>query len=180
MLEAGLVCIRAYSGNIFIQPRHKVAELHYVVGAVHLRVGGVAVPEFPDGRCPVLGHVAPARVFLVCCQQPCHVGAAHVRKSVHQPLCADNAAGHQSLACRYDVVNNVFLDFSTYVVVVNHAERKRKDIRRSGVVAVERAIRIEYVSRNEARAAVYAKELLVEGILYVCCLGCILGCFGVL
>ena len=45
--------------------REQVADQHHVVAGVHRRIGRVAVPQFPDGRGALAGHIAPTRVILL-------------------------------------------------------------------------------------------------------------------
>ena len=151
------------AGHAVVEPRKEVAQQHDMVAAVHLRRGGVAVPQFPDGGGAMLRHVAPRRVGLVGGQQPRHVGAPHFGQGVHEPADADDAARHMAVVVGNDVADDVFGHFLFHLRVVNHSEDKGQDVGRSGVVAIKHAVGVEQVSGNGRSSLFPCKELAVEG-----------------
>ena len=55
--------------QILVVPDDEVAQEHDMVAGVHAWVGGVAVPQFPDGGGAVVGHESPTgwwRGYRLC------------------------------------------------------------------------------------------------------------------
>ena len=53
------------AAQILVAPGNQVAQQHDVVAAVHAGRGLVAVPELPNGRCTILGHIAPGGIAVL-------------------------------------------------------------------------------------------------------------------
>ena len=134
-----------------------------MVAAVHLRTGGVAVPQFPDGGGSVLGHVSPTGVFLVGGQEPGQVGAAHGSEAVHEPSYSNDATGDGAQVLVDEGLDDVLAHLLAGVVVGGHSEDEWEQVGGDGVIAVEGAVGIEDVSRHGGGAPADGEEAFVEG-----------------
>ena len=123
------------AAEVFVFPEDEVAEEHHMVGGVHRRVGGVAVPQLPDGCSAVADHVAPRRVGVVGGDFQCEIAATIVGEGAHQELYADNARRDMAVVKVFCAVNDVF-EHVVFVAFGHHPEIKRQDVGGDGVVVV--------------------------------------------
>src|ERR1043165_8186993 len=116
VLEAGRRGVGGDAGKVFVQPDDEVAHEHDVVAGVHGGVGGVAVPEFPDGGRAVGDHVAPAGVVFLACDGVGEVGAAVLGEDALEVWPADEAGADVALGLVLDLVDEAGEDAGTEVV----------------------------------------------------------------
>ena len=125
----------AYSAKVFVFPEDEVAEEHHVVAGVHRWVGGVAVPELPDGGGTVVYHIAPARIGVVGGNLQCEVTATVFGERAHQKLNAYNTCRDMTVVQVFGAVDDVFEDI-VFMTFGHHPEKQRQDVGCHGVVVV--------------------------------------------
>ena len=118
----------------------------------------------------MLSHIAPRGVLLVGSQEPGEVCTSHPCQGVHEPAYADDAASDGAEVLVSDGFHDLLLHLLSDVRVVNHAEVVGQHVGRHGVVAIEGAVRIEYMVRHGSRTFFHRQELAVEGFLRQCSL----------
>ena len=150
------------AGKILETPGHEVAQEHDVVAGVHLRVGLVAVPQFPDRRRSLLCHIPPRRIGLLRGKEPGKGGVAVLRERAQEPARADDTCRDVPFAFDEDIRDEV-LDNLLTQTVGDDIKMQGKDIRRGGVVAIEHTVGIEGMTRTWRGAALADEEPAVEG-----------------
>ena len=108
MTEAWRVRIRFNTGKVFVEPNDKVSDEHYVVTAVHCRIGSVAVPEFPNGRRPLLNHITPAREIACGCKAIGDINSPHIAEQTVKPLGPNETDADMSVRAMLNVVRKRF------------------------------------------------------------------------
>ena len=121
--------------EVLVVPQDEVAEEHHVVAAVHGRVGGVAVPKFPDGGGAVSDHITPTRIGVVAGDSEGQVASSELGEGAHQLLNADHASGDVPATFVFGLVDDI-VKYLLLEVLRHHAEPQRQDVGGDGVVAV--------------------------------------------
>ncbi len=78
-----------------------------MVGGIHGRVGGISVPEFPDGGGTFLCHVSPTRVGVVRSNLPGHIYPAVFGEAAHQMLDAQDTGTDMAAEVSLRFLDNV-------------------------------------------------------------------------
>ncbi|MPN09639.1 hypothetical protein SDC9_156930 [bioreactor metagenome] len=168
VFECYLLLVGTDARQVFVAPHHQVAQQHDVVAAVHLRIGCVAIPQFPNGSSTVLNHVTPTRIFLVGSQQISNIGTSHFAELAHEPLHTNYAGADLPVVSGNDGRHYILCHFF-YILMRNQLECQRQKIGRYRIVSVVNAVRIQRMSRYLRSSLLYRKEMLVECSLYVSC-----------
>ena len=134
------------AAQILVAPGNQVAQQHDVVAAVHLRTGLVAVPELPNGRRTILGHIAPGGIAVLGGNHIGDVAETVVREAAQQPGDANDSAGHVGIVLDDDVLNDI-LRHLLAVLLGNDAERQCQQVGGGGVVAVEDGVGVQRMPR---------------------------------
>ena len=95
------------AGQILVEPDDEVAEQHDVVARVHLGFGGVAVPQFPDGRGSVLHHESPAGEGGIGGQPISQVAPSALGQSAHHLLGAQYARADVAVELVAELLHHV-------------------------------------------------------------------------
>ena len=134
---------RPYTAEVFIVPDYKVAQQHHMVARVHGGVGGIAVPQFPDGGGTVLCHVAPTGIGGVGGHLQCQVAVAVFGEGAHKVLDAHHTGGDMPA----EVVHGLFYDIVHHIAFIagrgDHPESKRQYVGSNGVVGVASRLGVE-------------------------------------
>src|ERR1035441_451784 len=98
VLEARLLWVGLDAREVLVEPDAQVAHEHNVIPGVHRWVGGIAVPQLPDGGRALLDHVAPARIVLLRGNGIGQIRPPAVREHAHQPLAADQPRAYVAVS----------------------------------------------------------------------------------
>ena len=132
-----------------------------MIAAVHLGVGLVTIPQFPDGGGSLCGHISPGGIAALGSYQPRHIGKTLVAEGCEQPRDANDAARQMSLMTGDDRGNEVLGHLRSHTVGYQ-TKGQRKDVGGSGIVAVKDAVGIKHMTGNLGGAPVDNEKMSIE------------------
>ena len=82
-----------------------------MVARVHSRIGGIAVPELPDGCGTLVDHISPAGIASVRRDGVCKLFLAITGKASHEELDADQTGADVAVEFVFGLFDYVCEDF---------------------------------------------------------------------
>ena len=141
-----------------------------MVTTVHPTIGGITVPQFPNGSSSLFYHIAITGISLVACQQESNIATPHTGKLTHHPVHTYHPTADMTFIPGDNACYYIFLHFFP-IGLRHHIESQRQDIGRHSIVTIEYAVGVKNMRRLYRRSSLLnCQETGVEAVFDFCCI----------